>query len=163
MLIFLVRHAPAVDPTGRRDEDRPLTGEGRIRMRRVVEFFASNIQERFSQIITSPYVRATQTAEILAALPGFAGQVEVSRLLIPSARPKETLPLLYGLDHNIALVGHEPAMSTFASELLDRIVPSFKKGAIWLLERSNSRETARFVWALNPKQHTLVTRLEDLD
>src|SRR3954462_12828979 len=131
MLLFLVRHSAAVDPAGRRDEDRPLTTEGRFRMRRVVATLQSETQERYDQIITSPLVRAVQTAEILASIPGYSGEVEVSRLLLPSARPKETLALFQYEDRAIALVGHEPAMSALASELLGQLVPSFKKGAIW--------------------------------
>lgn len=166
MHLFLVRHSAAVEPAGRRDEDRPLTTEGRFRMRRVVAALHSETRERYEQIITSPFVRAVQTAEILASVPGFSGDVEVSRLLLPTIRPKETLALFQYEERPIMLVGHEPAMSALASELLGRLVPSFKKGAIWLLERSSKRSSgapASFVWALQPKSDRPITRFEELD
>lgn len=161
MQLFLVRHSVAVDPAGRRDEDRPLTTEGRFRMRRVVQVFQTTAQERFDQIITSPYVRATQTAEILAGMPAFSGEVEVSRLLLPSARPKETMALFAHTDRALALVGHEPALSALASELLGHLVPPFKKGAIWLLTRDR-RGPSSFLWAIQPKSGELITSLEEL-
>lgn len=165
MLLFLVRHASAVEPAGRRDEDRPLTPEGRFQLRRSVSAIHSETQDRYEQIITSPLVRAVQSAEIFASIPGYSGVVEVSRLLIPSARPKETLALFQYETKNTVLLGHEPAMSALASELLGCLVPSFKKGAVWLLERTNQRSgvpQATFRWALQPRSNQLLTRLEDL-
>jgi phosphohistidine phosphatase len=165
MLLFLVRHSTAVEPAGRRDEDRPLTPEGRFQMRRSVAAIQTETQDRYEQIITSPLVRAVQSAEIMASIPGYSGEVEVSRLLLPSARPKETLALVQHETRNIVLVGHEPAMSALASELLGCLVPSFKKGAVWLLARSNQRSgaaLATFQWALQPRSNQLITRLEDL-
>lgn len=162
MLIFLVRHAPAVDPSGRRDEDRPLTTEGRFRMRRVVQVLHNSTHERFDQIITSPYVRAVQTAEILAVLPGFSGEVEVSRLLLPMSPPKDTMALFQG-QGNLALVGHEPGISALASELMGRLVPPFIKGSIWLLSRPYPGQPAEFCWAVLPQSGDVIRSLEELE
>lgn len=162
MLLFLVRHSTAVEPAGRLDADRPLTTEGRFKMRRVVTILQSETRERFDQIITSPLVRAVQTAEILAGMPGFSGEIEVSRLLVPEVRPKETLPLFQHSERGVALVGHEPAMSALASELLGTLVPPFKKGAIWLIEWSRAKGPGQFRWAIQPKSGKLLTRLDDL-
>jgi phosphohistidine phosphatase len=163
MLIFLVRHAPAVDPAGRLDEDRPLTPEGRFRMRRLVQLLQTETKERFDEIITSPFVRAVQTAEILAGVQGFFGAVETSRVLLPSSRPNETMALFAAGDKSLALIGHEPALSALASELLGRLVPSFKKGAIWLLEREGPLATAQLRWALQPKSGKVVRSFEELE
>jgi phosphohistidine phosphatase len=163
MQLFLVRHSTAVEPAGRLDADRPLTTEGRFKMRRVVTLLQSETRERFEQIITSPLVRAVQTAEILAGMPGFSGEIEVSRLLLPEANPKETLPLFQHAKRSIALVGHEPAMSALASELLGKIVPSFKKGAVWLVEWSRGAGPGVFRWAIQPKSGRLLTRLDELE
>jgi phosphohistidine phosphatase len=165
MLLFLVRHSNAVDPAGRRDEDRPLTPEGRFQLRRSVSAIQSETQDRYEQIITSPLVRAVQSAEILASIPGYSGVVEVSRLLVPAARPKETLALFQYETKNTVLVGHEPAMSALASELLGCLVPPFKKGAVWLLERSAQLPgvpQATFRWALQPRTGQILTTLDAL-
>ena len=67
MEIYLLRHGIAEDrSTTGRDPDRRLTDEGRAKLRRVLER-AHQAGVRPSLILSSPYRRALETAEIMAA------------------------------------------------------------------------------------------------
>lgn len=122
MLLLLVRHADAGahDPTRWPDDrDRPLTGKGRKIQRRV-----SRLLERLdhipSLVLTSPWLRAAQTAEVLTntlelAHPpvpcdALAADPEVSRLAECVGDP--------GAEAIVAMVGHSPWMEELAALLL---------------------------------------------
>src|SRR3981189_1223644 len=66
MEIYLVRHGIAVDgESDGPDAFRPLTGKGRRRFHKTARAFA-RLGRKLDLILTSPLVRAVQTAEILA-------------------------------------------------------------------------------------------------
>ena len=140
MRALLVRHAIAEDRAvdGGRDEDRPLTTEGRRRMRAVARALEALVPE-LALVATSPLLRARQTAEIVrdahAASPGLFEVPE----LAPDGRPPAVLAFLQtqkGLAA-VALVGHEPNLSLLEGYLLagrERSLAVFKKGGAALLE-----------------------------
>ena len=90
------------------------------------------------RLISSPYVRARQTAEIVAAeYPDLV--VETIDALEPGAEPADVVKWLCGLGGTgvVALVGHEPDLSALVSHLLtgrDEVSVELKKGATCLLE-----------------------------
>src|SRR5580765_1210383 len=83
MRVTLIRHAEAGDDAPR-DESRALTVRGRADARRLGRVLARR-GVRFSAIVTSPLVRAVQTAEIVAAATEYRGRMSATDLLVPEA------------------------------------------------------------------------------
>lgn len=106
MDLYLIRHAIA-EPrrAGLAEEDRALTEEGRRRFARVVAGLRG-LGVRFDRLLTSPMLRAQQTAEMAGEL--CEGEPELEPALARPAGP-ELLAALEG--EAVALVGHEPWMS----------------------------------------------------
>src|SRR5207249_3311762 len=68
MTLFILRHGLAVEPGTRdypNDADRPLTAEGRSKLRQIAQAM-KKLELEFDVILSSPYTRARQTAEIVA-------------------------------------------------------------------------------------------------
>jgi phosphohistidine phosphatase len=138
MKLLIVRHATAA-PRGApdvRDEDRPLTAEGQEKFGKAAAGLA-RLLDRPDVLLTSPLLRARQTAEIAARAWG---------RLVPEPLPALATGDLEGLGaalerHRradlVALFGHEPHVSALLSHLLgtaqaERL--AFKKGAAALVE-----------------------------
>ena len=145
MELMIVRHAIAVehgDPAYRRDEDRPLTPEGmhkfRLAARGLKEFAA-----RPQRIISSPLIRARQTAEILRDVVAPDAKIEFCDDLVPGGDFAKALQFVKALgSERVAIVGHEPHLSGFTSYLLvgERAKASvlYKKGGASLVTFPNS-------------------------
>ena len=132
MLLTLIRHAIAEDSQGD-DALRPLSAEGRKRFKRSVKTMHA-LGVRFSHVLHSPKLRALQTAELLRPLSD--GTFEVTPLLAVAP----TKALLPKLDHHeLAVVGHEPHLSSLLAWLVvgDPALGGkfeLKKGAVVRLE-----------------------------
>jgi phosphohistidine phosphatase len=122
LLLLLVRHAHAGDRDPDRwpdDRDRPLTDKGRKVQRRVSRALGEQ-QLAATLVLTSPWTRALQTAEILVSELGLphppipsaalAAPPELSRLADDIGEP--------GSDAIVALVGHSPWIEELAALLL---------------------------------------------
>ena len=141
MKLLVIRHGPAGDPEawkaeGRDDRLRPLSPEGKKDMRQAAAGLATLIS-KVDVIITSPLLRATQTAEIVAG--EYDCEMIIRDALLPDKEPEETLASIEERqeDQIVALVGHEPHLSTFVTYLLSGERASFvdlKKGGACLLE-----------------------------
>lgn len=107
MLLYVIRHAIAVDPTPDvPDAERHLTADGAKRMKRAVKGMRA-LGWRFDRVITSPWRRAWETAELLAPLA--EDDAIPSDLLVQTPRAE----LLAMIAENAggtttAVVGHEP-------------------------------------------------------
>lgn len=125
MKLYVMRHGPAEDdsPTGR-DADRALTPSGRDRVRSVAKALGQE-GEAPSVIISSPLVRALQTAEIVAAqTSNEASAVEVRRELAPGGDSMALLSELVKANRKrVMVVGHEPDLSMLVARLLGRTPP----------------------------------------
>jgi phosphohistidine phosphatase len=131
--ICLVRHAVAVErgsPGFEDDATRPLTPQGRARMLEA----ATGLKRLFTPqvILTSPLVRAAETAEILRK--GYRlGNPRVCDALATGDHDGVLAAIEEAGASAIALVGHEPWMSELLAYLLtgDRagMTAIFKKGA----------------------------------
>lgn len=167
MKLLLIRHGLATDreelarsKKGADDSERPLTGKGRRRMQAAAHGLAALLDETpWRALLTSPYVRAAQTAEVLQRELG-GPEPEETDALLPSAEPEELLRALRNLaladDAVVAAVGHEPHLSTTASWFLtgrDRSLLDLKKGSATLLELGDDPEagTAVLHWSLPPR------------
>jgi phosphohistidine phosphatase len=131
MKLYLVRHAAAVDRTaGMSDEERYLTPEGRDFFRKTARtMLGKGIDPNL--IITSPLLRAVQTADILAETLSYRGPLVVRNELQPGFAMPALLRLLneFRTVSELALVGHEPDLSGITTALL--ALPyglSFRKG-----------------------------------
>ena len=118
MRIFLLRHGIAANVSAsgpRTDEERPLTAEGRELMQAACKHYARHVAIP-DRIISSPLLRARQTAKILSQAVNFQGVVEQVAELEPGARPTTILNSLQGdaLEgrESVVLVGHERAFGT---------------------------------------------------
>src|SRR5579871_6042564 len=92
MRVTLIRHAEAGDDAPR-DEDRSLTARGREDARRLGQALARRGVE-FSLMVTSPLVRAVQTAEIVAAEIGYRDRITVTDLLVPEGTASHVVGFL---------------------------------------------------------------------
>lgn len=118
MRVTLIRHAEAGDDAPR-DEARALTERGRADARRVGRALARD-KVRFSLMVSSPLVRAVQTAEIVAAEVGYRGRLLASDILVPEAPVDRVVAFLRSNadEKSVALVAHEPILSALAAALL---------------------------------------------
>lgn len=120
MELYLFRHGIAEDARpGRPDAERALTEEGKKKTAEVVKR-ARRAGVEPSLIISSPYKRAVETAQI--AVEGFGYQREIVRTetLVPHGSPEKVWAELreYREETSILLAGHEPLMSRLAAYML---------------------------------------------
>ncbi len=144
--LYLCRHADAVHVEGLVDGDRWLTPKGRKQAHRVGKALA-RAEEAPELILSSPLVRAVQTAEGLATALGFAGPLEATRTLAPGGSLSAALAAI--AEHpesprSVYLVGHEPMMGEWASLLLGRPFPrAFVKGGVLRIDFRDEVEPGR--------------------
>lgn len=155
MELLLVRHAIAVERNSKGyidDRARPLTPEGRKRMAES----AAGIAKHFTpaEILTSPVLRARQTAEILAK----AWRCPVAELeSLGNGNHSTALSAVTQRAANrVAVVGHEPWMGELLSYALtgdaNSVHAPFKKGAAALVESFGGEGPAEWslTWAMPP-------------
>ncbi len=124
MRVTLIRHAEAGDDAPR-DEARTLTLRGRADSRRLGRALARH-GVRFDLIVSSPLVRAVQTAELVAGAVDYEARILVTELLVPEGAASRVVALLASAGRNepetqsIALVAHEPILSALAADLTQR-------------------------------------------
>ena len=157
MEIYLLRHGIAEDqsPT-QQDAHRALTSEGAARLREVLTTVAK-AGNAPQLILTSPYVRARQTAEIAREILKIKQDMVETHALTPMAQPREAWEEIRALrsESSILLASHEPLMGQFLGFLLG--VPGlqveFKKGAIARVDVNGFGPTPRGVlkWFLTAK------------
>ncbi|RPI07837.1 MAG: phosphohistidine phosphatase SixA, partial [Zetaproteobacteria bacterium] len=116
MDLYVLRHAIAVareDESVSHDSDRPLTEKGIAKLRRVTRGMRA-LGLSFDLILTSPYRRARQTAEIVAAAMGAGKALDRTPHLAPDGDPRALIHLVrsrIGTNASILVVGHEPYLS----------------------------------------------------
>jgi len=162
MKLLIIRHAIAGNreefaQTGQDDAHRPLTREGRKRMRRVAKGLM-RLTPSIDVLAVSPLTRAIQTAEIVADA---YGGLELTQIP-PLAPGKTPMALLQWLKHQkpdqtIAMVGHEPALGVFVSWILTGLQESFvvlRKGGACLIELDGEIRAGRgkLIWLHKPSQ-----------
>lgn len=157
--IILIRHGIAHDPEPNQDDsERALTADGEQRTAEVARGLAA-IDVAPDVILTSPYVRARQTAEILARGLRFRGEVRSYPPLAVGGSSERTVRGLddYRSAHEIILVGHQPSLGELASYLLtgsSGVVPlPFKKAAAAAIEVSAlaPRSAGALLWFMGPR------------
>src|SRR5580693_8538723 len=120
MELYLFRHGIAEDAKpGRPDAERALTEEGKKKVAEVVRA-ARRAGVEPSLIVSSPYVRAVETAQIAVEGFGYKGDIVRTQTLVPFGSPNKVWDELrdYRDEAAILLAGHEPLLSQLASYLL---------------------------------------------
>lgn len=132
--LYLIRHGIAADRGEEYPDDskRPLTSRGIARLKKEAKAL-DDLAVAFDLIITSPLVRARQTADVLAESLKAKPQVTTSDSLAPAGTPAAVMQEIgkHARKASIALVGHEPNLGELAARLIGARTPfAFKKGAI---------------------------------
>ena len=143
MRVTLIRHAEAGDDAPR-DESRSLTVRGRADARRLGRVLDRR-GVRFTLIVTSPLVRAVQTAEIVAAAIHYRGPMPALDLLVPEAPARDVAAFLAKLadEKSVALVAHEPILSAVAAVLTHQPrYPALRKAEALRIRLSDRRDGA---------------------
>ena len=166
MNLFILRHGPAVErgtPGFENDAARPLTPKGKRQLRNIAAAM-ENMDLRLDLILSSPLLRAKQTAEIAAAGLKLKKRLAFSDELRPDGDVKKLILQLGELKpapENILLVGHEPYLSRLISSLVsggENLAMDFKKGGLCKLEAEKLRngKCATLAWLLTPRQMRLM-------
>ena len=160
MNLYIVRHAIAEEPGIRPDSQRPLTDQGRENMRKAARGLA-RLDVRLDLVLTSPYVRARETAGILAdAFRLNEDKLKVSEHLVPGSPMRQLVEEInsrYHMVENMACIGHEPFLSELSSMLLTgttNLSLNFEKGGVCALAMVSLRygRCAGLEWLLTPSQ-----------
>lgn len=158
MRVYLLRHAIAAERGSAAyvDDDRPLTEEGKDKMSKAAKGMASLIDD-IDVILTSPLIRAHDTARIAARALRAESKLQVCKELAAGSSVKSLMTYLAkfrGLN-SMMLVGHQPDLGFIASLLLGSAnsIIEFKKGSLCCIEVSTlpPRSTGTLIWHLQPK------------
>jgi len=132
--LYLIRHGVAAE-RGKEwpdDSKRPLTPDGIARLRRSARGL-NELQISFDQMVTSPLVRARQTADVLAEEMKGKPPIATADALAPAGSSAAVMQELakYVRLARVALVGHEPNLGELAAQLIGARTPlEFKKGGM---------------------------------
>ncbi len=131
--VYLLRHGIAEDTRpGVPDPERALVAEGKKRLREVLKV-AKEVGVAPGLVLTSPYRRARETAEIAASVLGYEGELVPSNALVPGGDPVEVWTELRALrETQILLVSHEPLCGRLLGYLVGApdMAIDYKKGAL---------------------------------
>ncbi len=145
------------------DSERPLTPEGERKLRQIAKAMKA-LDLSFDLILSSPYLRARQTAEIIAKALNSHKKLDFSEALAPDGSQRKLIASLHGAappPNSVLLVGHEP----YLSELIALLVSGgpgmsvvMKKGGLCKLAVHSLKpgRCAVLEWLLTPKQMALM-------
>ena len=157
--LYVMRHGIAVargDPNFPDDTLRPLTPEGKKKLKGIAKGLL-RLGLCVDSILTSPLVRASETAAIVAEILGSGVTVELSDHLRPGGSLQELLTSLGKRDdhRSVLLVGHEPDLSDGVARLIGnaRARFQFKKGGCCRIdfEKFPPRPPGKLIWWLTPR------------
>ena len=156
MEIYLLRHATAENAgPGVSDSERSLTPEGREKLARVLKR-ARSAGVSPDVILSSPYKRAMQTAEMAAQALEFSGEIERTGNLEPNASPFDAWEEIRTrrAEGSVLLASHEPLMSSMAAFLLNSpaLALDMKKAGLVRIdcEKTGPRPHGELKWIITP-------------
>jgi len=167
--LYFLRHGLAGqhgDPKYKDDSLRPLTSQGREKLRRAALGMQA-LGLKFDVIFASPYLRATQTAQIVAQIYKIKNKkMHLTKKLLPPASIEDVLEEIYRhspKSKNILLAGHEPHLTELISSLLKCPKPlpiDLKKGGLCSISISQTagQTNAVFNWLLTPTQLMMLAK-----
>lgn len=137
MKLCFLRHATAVDAASN-DSCRWLTTGGRHEAARIAHAAAKEGLVP-TRIVSSPFVRAVQTAELFAGGTSFEGAIEIEPFLAPNGQSRSALEPYAesaGEGDVVLFVGHEPSISHYARNFAGNLaLREFRKAELVVLER----------------------------
>lgn len=155
--LYLIRHGVAAERGENFPDDskRPLTNEGVQKLRKEAKALAA-LDIVLDVILTSPLVRARQTAEVVAAAFRNAPPVMTMASLAPGSSHNAIIEELAKQHrrHRIAMVGHEPGLGELGGRLIGGRRPlEFKKGAVCRIDVAALPPTGpgQLRWFLTPR------------
>jgi phosphohistidine phosphatase len=159
MNLYLMRHGLAAEPPEWKgaDRDRPLTDDGVKKMKKTAKGMHA-LGLDFDWILTSPYRRAYETAQIVAEEFGAPKKLRITKSLSVDADLKALvrhLALDFRSWESVLLVGHEPSLSHLISLLAagGHLSGEFKKGSLCKLSADSLTlgPCARLEWLMTSK------------
>jgi phosphohistidine phosphatase len=157
MELYLFRHGIAEDAgPGLPDPKRALTDEGKRKVAEVVKA-ARRAGVEPSLVVSSPYVRAVETAQIAIEGFGYRGDLVRTETLVPFGSAENVWAELrdYREERAILLAGHEPLLSSLASYLLasPALQIEMKKAAMARIDVDSLRAAPHGIlrWMITPK------------
>lgn len=157
MILYVVRHGIAVDRTDPKsppEAERPLTAKG-VQKTRAAALGLKELGVKPDVLITSPYVRAAQTAEIFAEALGFAtSKIRVTDALKPAANPSDIVKEISHLRaKELMCFGHAPHLDQLVAQLVGArgVFTELKKAGVARLEHKGTHGTWHLQWILPPK------------
>ncbi len=165
MEIYILRHGIAVPrgTPGYPDDDRPLTEKGVEKMTEAARGLA-RIINKLDVVVSSPLIRAIDTATITAHAVGYKDKIIKTDSLLPGKSHQDLFSFLsdYNNKKSVLIVGHEPHLGFLASRLLginDSVI-EFKKGGVCRIDVDSMppRSPGILIWSLAPKQLRLIAK-----
>jgi len=157
MILYIVRHGIAVDKTDPKappEPERPLAAKG-VQKTRAAALGLKELGVKPDTLITSPFVRAAQTAEIFAEALGFAtSKIRVSDALKPAANPADIVREISHLKgKEVMCFGHAPHVDQLIAQLTGArgVFTEMKKAGVACLEHSGTHSAWCLQWILTPK------------
>lgn len=153
--LYFLRHGQAGNRADWHGDDaqRPLTVEGKQRMgREAVAIKKLGIP--LDLILSSPLVRAYQTAEIVAKSLNASSKLNADERLGPGFSPKQLAAIVgeHRKVQGLLLVGHEPDFSETISQVTGGGRIAMKKGALAYVEMQDPASLQGvLVWLIPPK------------
>jgi|SRR6185295_9225236 phosphohistidine phosphatase len=168
MELYLIRHGLAQQlglKNDFTDERRTLTAEGRDRMREVSRGLRK-LGVQLDLLITSPLVRAVETAELVAeALALNKKEIIQTAGLAPGGSADELFSEIksYTGVESAGLVGHEPYLGELAARMVQstgHLAISLRKGGVCCINVVETVPSFRgeLVWLMTPKQLRLLAK-----
>ena len=169
MNLFILRHGIASDPGEDglpkilADAERPLAARGKQRLWGVTRAMRK-MDVTFDAVVSSPLLRARQTAQIVTEALELRRKLILTNELAPDGSPKALIEQLNELGpraKDILIVGHEPYLSQLMALLVTggtTAVMDLRKGGLAKLEIEKLRyaRCATLAWLLTPKQMALM-------
>lgn len=158
MQLLLVRHAEAVDLGGAvtADADRHLTPRGQATARQLADTLRGRLS--LEAVVSSPFVRATQTAVPLLALVPAGAELVLCDHLVPMAQnAKGVSAAVAALGvRSAAVVGHLPDIAVLAGWLIGGGEVAFDRGSAALLDVDGrlGAGSGSVRWLLTPDWYT---------
>lgn len=157
MLLYLVRHGIAIDrsdPKAPAEAERPLTAKG-VQKTRAAALGLNELGAKPEVFISSPYVRAVQTAEIFAEALGYSpNKIRMSDALKPAANPADIVKEIQRIRaKEITCFGHAPHMDLCIAHLSGArgVYTELKKAGVVCFEHSAPHGRWTLRWLVTPK------------
>lgn len=163
MDIYIIRHGVAADLDSEIVEEsyRYLTIHGRNHCRIVAQRL-KDMKIHFDSIISSPLVRAVQTAEVFASVLKYEDEIKTAIELIGGNSFNRFLQLVRRHSHHssIAVFGHAPDVNSFSLNLIrDNPVKdlqlNFKNSSVCKINYDPASGSGKFGWFLNSENMKL--------